>query len=57
MCLPELESEDLSNRIAVLAFQGGTGVADTAESVRIKNGGSVRKGGTKGDVEVSFQRA
>ena len=57
MCLPELESEDLSNRIAVLelesedlsnriavlASQGGSGVAGLAESTRIKNCGSFRE--------------
>ena len=62
MCLPELESEDLSNRIVVLELEsedlssrivvlaslGESGVAGLAESVRIKSCGSVRKGDTKG---------
>ena len=62
VCLPDLESEDLSNRIAVLelgsedlsnriavlASQGGSGVAGLAGSVRTSSGGSVQKGDTKG---------
>ena len=44
----ELESEDLSNRIAVLASQGGLAEGARAEAVRIKSCGSVRKGDTKG---------
>ena len=39
----ELESEDLSNRIAVLASQGGSGVAGPAGSVSINSCGFVRE--------------